>query len=458
MSISSGYQRTILYSAAAFFALAILILVYVLGSARALAFAIPAAALVLGMAFYVISGPAYIEYICWVWFLAPFLRRLVDYAQGYYTPTSVIILSPVLVSLICSVTLFRSLIRGRLPVASPFILVLTAIFVAFTIGMVRNGITAAIYDALTWSAPLFVGYYVASNFHLYPTFKRTVQRAFMLGGFVLGIYGILQFVNPAPWDRLWMDGAEMASIGHPEPFMVRVFGPLNAPGPYAMALMVTLTLAMAGRGFLAIGPATAGLLLSLVRSAWGGLAVGMLWYAKQTRGQERVRLLMLVGLAALLALPFLQYGPIQERVEGRTDSLTQLHEDNSMRARLALYKTYGPRSLARDPLGRGMGALGTAAKLTQGGTVSFDSGVFAVPLILGIPGALLYLYGFGLLLSRFILKRQPDRFTQAASAVVVSILTLLIFANQLNGFSGMLLWLCVGLVVSGHLYYGKIEN
>lgn len=458
MSLSSAHtwvrsRRALFHAAAGLLIMAFLIPVYWTGGAPALSLAIPCAAVAVGVALFVISGPSYIEYLCWVWFLTPLLRRLLDYAQGAYTPTSPLMLSPILVSLICAIPFVRSLVRGRIPVTSPFVLALAAVGVGFAIGVVRNGAAAAAYDALLWSAPLFVGTYIAENFRIYPDFRRAVQRAFVMGGLVLGIYGVVQFIDPAPWDRLWMEGSGMMSIGRPEPFGVRVFGPLNAPGPYAIVLMVSLTLTLAGRGFAVAGPAAAGFLLSLVRAAWGGLAVGVLWFAGHLRGRERTRLLALVGVAVLLVLPFLRYQPIQERVDERAQSLTSLEEDGSMRARLAIYTTRGPQALMRAPLGWGLGAIGTAAKLSVGQSASFDSGLFAVPLALSIPGALLYAVGLGLLLRRFVLRRQAERFAQAAASVVVSILALLLFANQLAGLPGTLLWMCTGLVVSSNLYH-----
>ena len=44
-----------------------------------------------------------------------------------------------------------------------------------------------------------------------------------------GLYGFLQYLDPPIWDRYWMAYTTIASIGQPEPYMVRVFSTLNAP-------------------------------------------------------------------------------------------------------------------------------------------------------------------------------------------------------------------------------------
>ena len=50
----------------------------------------------------------YLGYTWWLWFLTPFVRRLADFNGGYVEP-SPILLSPVLVTALCFITLFQQL-------------------------------------------------------------------------------------------------------------------------------------------------------------------------------------------------------------------------------------------------------------------------------------------------------------------------------------------------------------
>ena len=97
---------------------------------------------------------------------------------------------------------------------------------------------------------------------------------------ILGLYGFYQYVDPPIWDRYWMTYTTIASIGQPEPFMVRVFSTMNAPAGYATFTAAALLLFGFRRARL--GPAAgggavdAGAAAVMYRTAWIALAVGLL--------------------------------------------------------------------------------------------------------------------------------------------------------------------------------------
>jgi hypothetical protein len=162
-----------------------------------------------------------------------------------------------------------------------------------------------------------------------------------------------------------------------------------------------------------------------------------------------------IGMGLLIALPLLSFEPIKMRVEARADTFTALEDNGSAQARVALYTGHGPRQVLSNPLGVGMGSVGKVASLGEDGIGNFDSGVLGVPLVLGIPGMLVYYYGLGVLIVRYMWRRHYDRFLWATSSLALSIMALLVFANQLKGLSGIILWVCLGLTFASHMYHGN---
>jgi len=442
-----------LYAAGAIFlVLALLVLTYYVYGIEHFTLVVPVVGTAIGVALISYSGPAYIEYMLWMYFLTPFIRRIVDYSQGAYTPTSLIIATPLLIGAVSIIPFLYALVRGRVSVSSPIVIPLVALGFAFIVGLTKNGAVPALYDLLAWLVPIAIGFHLAQNWRRYPEYRNSVRRTFVLGGLVLGLYGIAQFVVLMPWDQFWMEGSGVI-FGKPEAFKVRVFGTLNAPGPYAVTMMAAIAMIVGSGNVISLGPAIVGLLLSLVRAAWGGLFLAIVWLAGQARGRERTRLVWVIAVGVVVAVPFLRFGPIGQQVGERASTISALDENRSAQARAELYTGHGVRWVLQNPLGRGLGSIGKVSKLSQEGVGNFDSGILGVPLVLGIPGMLIYYFGLGTLVMRYVWRRHDDWFLQVASGLVLSIIALLLFANQLANFAGVILWLCIGITVAGRTYY-----
>lgn len=439
--------------AAASFAAAGFLGLFLVSGLSAFTVALPAAAFVLGVAVIAVSRPLFLEYAFWVLFLAPLARRLVDYGLGAYTPTSLVIASPLLVGSVAGGVLVADLVRGRVGLGSPFVLPLAGLTFAFAVGLIRNGTVAASYDLLTWGTPIALGYLVASDPTRFPAYWRATRRVLTTGGVALGAYGVVQFILLPPWDAFWMTESGLVTIGRPEPFEVRVFATLNSPGPYGVAMMVSALIGLAGRTGVAAGPALVGLLLSLVRGAWGACVVGVAWAAGQAGPGKRARPLMVLAVAALTAFPALSYRPIADQVQERAETLVMLDEDGSAQTRTMLYLSYGPDRVLTSPLGEGLGALGAVSQLSAEGPSGLDSGLLGVPLVLGLPGMLLYMSGVVALLGRSVLRRQPTQALQTTSAIAVALVAMLVFGNQLIGVGGWFLWTAIGLTLGGRAWH-----
>jgi hypothetical protein len=436
------------------------------GASGLLTYLYPAAAMVVGALLYWRRPALYLGFTWWVWFLTPEVRRLVDYQQGW-NPVNPIMLAPYLVAGLASFALLHHLPKLQLSRLFPFGLIFLGLFYAYGVGAYRLGTLNATYDLLNWAVPVLFAFYLAVHWHAYADHRRAIQRTFTWGVLVMGLYGLLQYFNPPTWDRYWMQNAPISSIGTPEPFEVRVFSTLNSPGYFSLVMMAGLLLTLSGGGLLRWPAAVAGyasFLLSLVRSAWGGWIMGLLFMIAQ-RGRFRLRLTATVLVMGLIAWPLLSVGPIAETVDERLQTVTNLEEDTSFNARLAFYAEFAPTAFF-NPEGEGLGSTGLATKLgTAGGELgqfaNFDSGLMNIPFVLGWPGALLYVTGLVWLLSYALRSGRSgsDLFATASRGIVVAMLTQLVFVNALVGLSaGMVFWSFLGSSLAARSYHAKVAD
>ncbi|HLT17930.1 MAG TPA: O-antigen ligase family protein [Thermomicrobiales bacterium] len=417
--------------------------------------AFPALALLVGATLYFRHPTLYLGFTWWLWFLAPEVRRLVDYQIGW-NEISPVMIAPYLVSGVAALTLVRRLPQLLQPRLFPFALILMALNYAYVVGLVRAGPLAATYGLLTWLVPALLGFHVAAHWQRYPSYRDALQRVFLWGVLAMGIYGIVQFLALPAWDAYWMRVSDMSSIGGPQPFRVRIWSTMNSPQPFALAMMAGLLFAFAAKGwfrFVAAGPGYVSLLLSLVRTAWLGWAIGLVVLFARARGVHKARLLA-VGLGVgLLSLPLLLLDPVADRVTARFETMQDLGEDESLRARLALYREFFLAS-AGNVVGQGIGSANLATKLAEDGDLAeyrtIDSGVLEAMFVLGWPGTLLYLGGLGGLLGGAFGGRaeRDDVTVAAAGAVVVAILAMAVSHNTLIGVGGSVLWTFLGLMLA----------
>ena len=177
-------------------------------------------------------------------------------------------------------------------------------------------------------------------------------------------------------------------------------------------------------------------------------------------GYSRTRVLAILAAGVVLCIPLFVFAPNTERVANRAESLTNLDDDNSMQARMHLYEQ-GTLNAVLNPLGIGIGSLGTAARLQAGGdeltsgALVFDSGVLAIPLTLGWPGTTLYLGGliWMLLMALRITPSNADQFAVIGVAIVIAFMAMMVFSNQLKGVSGMMVWSFLGLALASKHYH-----
>jgi hypothetical protein len=420
----------------------------------------PLGTLIVGGFLYLRYPVLYVGFMWWLWFLTPEVRRLVDYQSGWH-PQSTVMLAPYLVAGFTLFTLLRHSPKLQDYPFFPIGLTSAGLLYGFGVGVLKVGMFAAAFDLINWIVPVTVAFHLVVHWRNYPRYRRVTQRTFSWGVLVMGLYGLWQFFAPPVWDQFWMLSAPMGSIGSPEPLEVRVFSTLNSPGPFAVVIMAGLLVLFSGGGlqrWFAAVPGYASFLLSLVRSAWGAWVLGLFFLAAHG-GRSRPRWLAALAVTGLVVWPLLSFGPIADAIDARLQTISTLQQDTSFAARFKFYSEFAPQAFS-NLLGEGLGSTGVATKLSTEGELgqfgNFDSGVMAIPFVLGWPGGLLYAGGLVWLLS-YALRRvkQPDLFAAASRGIAAAVLVQLVFANLVTGVSGMVLWYFLGLAVAARLFHNR---
>jgi putative inorganic carbon (HCO3(-)) transporter len=288
-------------------------------------------------------------------------------------------------------------------------------------------------------------------------------------GGIVALYGLAQFVSPPPWDVLWVEGGQYASMGAPLPFQMRIFSTLNSAGPaadfFAQAILLALPLLRIGKVWIwpfvtALGAA---LLLTLVREAWIALVVGVVVYllVSPRRVKTAPVLLIFVGVFSLLVvfLPaVLGAGRDSDVVTARIATMGDVDHDTSAIARTQEMQDSIQEALA-DPIGSGLGTIGAAAaissNLNTGHATVVDSGYLSRLLEMGWLGFAGYLFvllgGMGVILSSIM---KPTSKSQTVDnkimlATAAAMLAALIWADAAGdahlGIEGVFFWIAMGI-------------
>ena len=234
---------------------------WIAGKPQLLRIALPAAACLIGLLLYSLRPLTYVTFSLWVWFVAPFVRRIVDWRFGFMEPNFVL-LAPFLVSGISLLTLLPSNRLGKSRIPMAFMLCGAAILYGFMVGMLLQPSAEVLFGLLNWLCPLLLGLHLYFHWPQYELYKDAISRSFLWGVLILGSYGVYQFFRPPEWDRYWLDNvlSTSPSFGLPEPLQVRVFSAVNSPGPFANIMMVGLLLLFSLHSPLKLPAAIAGYL------------------------------------------------------------------------------------------------------------------------------------------------------------------------------------------------------
>lgn len=411
----------------------------------------PAASFIVGVFLYLRYPILYIGFTWWIWFLTPWVRRLVDLKSGWVDP-SPILLAPPLVTLIAFASFLRYLPQSYYQGGLPFILSFLGVGYAFLIGLIKATPTAAMLACLNWLTPIAFGFHLFINWRNYPQISQNIQRTFLWGVLVTGSYGVWQYLVAPEWDKFWIVNTGAVAFGTPEPLGIRVFSTMNSPQPFAVVMMAGLLLLFNGKGTLRFAGAGAGylsLLLSSARAVWLGWLVAVFILTSSLKAKLQMRLVVTLLAIVILVFPLANIEPFSSVIAPRIESFTNADDDVSYNERSERYDTYLGIAMSQS-IGNGLGgntALGP----------NIDSGILDIFYSFGWLGALPYLGGIILLI--FSLLQSPevrfDPFMSAARAISIGVFAQIGFNGATAGVFGVVLWAFLGLAVGAHRYYSQ---
>ncbi len=415
------------------------------GAAGQLHILFPAMALIVGVYLYRNYPTVYVSFVLWMWFLSPFVRRVVDY-RSYWMDPNPILIAPALVTAICAITLVKNVNRHWHSSLLPYLLMASGITMGLLVGIALGNPKDSAATYLLWIAPLCFGYYLQTLSASVPQLKKTIINTFIGFVVVCGSYALFQFITAPSWDCNWLEMVSVNSIspsfGKPDPFELRVWSTLNAPGPFSVALLVGLLMLFVYSGWaklpaLIVGYAS--FLLCMVRSSWISWLVAILLIAYFNRRRIYNLILPILGLIVVAAF-LTQWPPIADKLHERFASTASIGSDESVLDRKHLYDVM-PEYLLRHPLGRGLSNSPIFEDLP------LDSGLLSTPLQLGWLGTLLLFLGLAVQLSRCGLESKSLTFERICQLAAFALLLQIAGSQVFAGLSAMLLWTLCGLVV-----------
>lgn len=436
--------------------IAFLLLCFIAGKGTVLILLFPLSAFALSLFLYFHYPSLYVGFTLWIWFLAPLIRRIIDYQSGFQTPGPSTAAS-FLVTIPTFITLAKELPR-QYKKTLPVFICLGAVFYSFVIGIVQNPLDKVLVYTLWWSCPISFGFYLLINWQNYFQFRQVIQQAFFWAIIAMGLYGVWQFCTAPSWDVFWLNGTEADSFGSPLPFQIRVFSTLNAPQTFGKVMSVGL-LTLFGRkmgilGYIAMIFGYLTLLLSQARAAWLGWMTGLLVLVFSIKLRHQIKIILSIAIALIVLIPLISVLPWAETITSRIDSLSSLESDTSLNARLEGYNDLLSTALSQVR-GKGLGYT-----VEGNGIGANDGSILTAFFSLGWLGVIPYFIGFSMLLLK-LYDQQINRqnfFNYLDYAIIASILIQVGLNFIFVGMNGILLWTFICLRIASKKYYSHQQK
>lgn len=409
-------------------------------------------------------------------FFIPEIRRLVDWQIGA-NAISVISIVPLLVLATLVVPVARKLAAARLTLAFRVLCYawLFAFVYALLVGFAGGGRLESVFGFVQFVLPLVCGAWIAMRAVPADVTFRQLTNTFLWAGALIATYGIYQFIAPPPWDVAWVNASGLASIGVPEPFGLRVFATLNSPGTASFFFVFVVLLGLDRLDVRRPGPmfavtlCVAALALTNVRSAWLALALGVVIFfvVSPQRGRPLLAVAAIGIVSLVLALnasALLGYKDATAQLVARLDTFSDVDSDASANDRRRETVEAAHQAWS-EPLGQGLGTVGTSTKLgAGGGQLTLDNGYMSRFLEMGVVGFAFYVVtlcaGIAFALRALVLSgARNDRVRQSIAAtavcVQVALLGMDLSVDAHGALPGVVFWLLLALVLrdeSGELH------
>jgi hypothetical protein len=428
---------------------------------RALNLGFPLLATSIGGTLIIYRRSVYVAYVWWIWLFTPEVRRLVDFQSGYHSVSPVMV-TPILVTSFALIAVLRRpqfLLRQSM---APFLLYGLVMVYALLVGILGGEVLPAGFEFANWILPVSFALFIMMNPDDFVEIRDALLSAIVSGLLMISLYGLYQFFHFPPWDAYWLTQSNLASEGLGIAEQVRIFGPLNSSGPYAIVLMASLIFILVAKGPVRIVAGAVGIPafgLSLVRSAWLGWALAAFYILSRVGGKTRLWILVIGGLLTLGAIPLITVGPVAGVLASRFATLDNVQQDRSFQTRERLYENTTEAAFS-NPIGIGFGRIGVSAKLTTGQTSTFDSGLLLVPYEFGWVGGATFLWVISRLTWKVFVStsRSKDSIAIAAAGLFFALIAQNVFASTFDGVLGIALWIGAALSLGPISFRRRITN
>ncbi len=419
------------------------------GAGKILNLIFPAGAFAIAIFLYFRYPLLYMGFCWWICFLTSLVRRLADYRGGFTNP-SPILLSPFLVILVTLFTLYQNLPKTHRQGGLPFVFSFAGVFYGFLVGISIGSPFRVVQNTLQWLAPVLLGFHIFSRWRDYPYYRQNIQRTFVWGTLVMGIYGIFQYLVAPAWDRFWLVKVEMLTAGIPEPLGIRVWSTMNGPLVFGVTIMAGLLLLLNYRGVLSLPASTAGylaFLLSLVRTAWVGWFIGVLALFSSLKSSLKIRLIIIFVVMGVCIVPLANIEPFSAVINDRLNSFSNIEHDGSVGARQETYSQLLVPALTSF-FGYGIGNIPNFG-------FPLDSTILSMLFSVGWFGTIFYMGGWILLSLKLFRGSEigADTVASTARAVVASAFFMLFFTPAIfAGILGVVMWGFLGMGMAAQKY------
>jgi putative inorganic carbon (HCO3(-)) transporter len=347
-------------------------------------------------------SPWMIDYLFFVVALNRGIRRIVDYQNGAFNPTSLISLTPIIVGgLAALVVLLELNERSNRFGTKSFVVICCygiAISMAFVVGII-NFRLGAVYALGDFIAPIGLLGFGAVYSNRPDIIDRWCQ-SMALSAVVVAAYGIWQFYTIPAWDAFWVKEVNFEGyLGQLKPTKMTLFSTMNERGPAASYLCAGLILLLLRPGTLswlrwpAISMVLMAMMLTYVRTSLIQTALAYMLFPVINRGSGFVSVAVLCVVIGLFGGRIIDGMPGSGMVSKRVNSISTIHKDGSLKGRMMLLEISLRESNA-VPQGLGLGSHGMSMRIQNSSKrgVMDSSGYTETLLTLGWVGFVLIVF------------------------------------------------------------------
>ena len=408
-----------------------------------------------GLYLYSNSPSFYLGFTYSLWFITAFIYRIGEFTAKDASP-GFYMLAPCLVTLICSHEFFTEFPRHYSGKCLPFSLCLVSmIYGSFIAFLNRIPLGANLVALLQIVTPIFLCFYIFSNWENYPDFKKVIRKVFLVGSILMCLYGFFQRISIPAWDQYWINNIDkLGELGADNSLVAGIFSTTTGRQQFAAILLASLILSLCETNILIVNIISAvfflAFLLTQARAAWFGFAASIFLFFFTAKQSFQIRVIITVCVSLIFLVVLASFEPFSSTISSRLETFSSLEDDGSLLNRQSAYSVLFGLAIS-EFFGNGLGFNVSTIATTS----NFDGSIFQMLLFIGWIGVSFLLLGLiSLLIKAFQgLNTATDTFYRAAQAIVLGIVMQLGFNFIFIGPHAVIMWSFLGLTLSGRQYF-----